>query len=813
MTALIRIASPRSVVLRSSYVVLRSQSYYGVRASSMLARSWLASASPYYNNKNNCKNNCYGLSRRRFAAAAAASASDLFGDPYSGLPSLHSPNPPPPLKYAIPRRIRQKVVSPHDAVALVRNGDTVSVSGFVAQGAPEALLKALGERYQTSQEPKNLTLLFGGGPGDWATKGLNHLAEPGMLKRTIGSHYGQIPRVAELALTNQVEAWTLPLGSISRMLRAQSTHSPGHITSIGLGTYLDPAGPDGSACNDAARASTFRPVARIDVEGQPNLIYRALPVNVALIRGTTADPLGNITVEHESLLCDQLTIAAAARNSGGIVIAQVKRLAANGSLKSKDIAIPSPLVDCVVVVDEPDHAELHPMSYVERHNALLTGEIKAPEAESTHMPLDIRKLIARRAFFGLKPNTVVNLGIGLPEGVANIAAEESLLDYITLTTEPGSIGGLPCSGHSFGPARNATALVEMNQMFDFYDGGLLDICFLGAAQISANGDVNVSRMSEDRLTGPGGFVNITQSTENVYFMSPFTAKGLELKLPGDGTLSIATEGKVRKFVPDVFEKTFSGTEAVRRGQKVFYVTERAVFRRTAAHPVLELIEIAPGIDLQKDVLDQMNFQPVISPDLKLMDGRIFRDAKMNVTAELFGSFQDRATYHPDTHMVYLDLFGIILTSEDDINWFFSSLRRILDPFLERGDGRKFDITINYDGFDCRKGLEDLYAKNALRIEEKYFKSVKRYAGAAFHRARLAQLIAIGEWDPDELFDTFDHDKDGKVSIDMLRKGMLDNFQMRLTPSQIAKFRKFPEDHCVEKETFLEAIEDLLKSTA
>jgi propionate CoA-transferase len=255
------------------------------------------------------------------------------------------------------------------------------------------------------------------------------------------------------------------------MLRAQSTHSPGHITTIGLGTYLDPELDNGSACNDAARASTFQPISKIEIDGQSHLMYRAMPVDVAIIRGTTADASGNITMEHESLLCDQLTIAAAARNSGGIVIAQVKRLAACGSLRSKDIAVPSPLVDCVVVVDEKDHDELHPMSYVERHNAVLTGEIKEPGESAPFIELDIRKLIARRAFFGLKPNKVVNLGIGLPEGVANVAAEENMLDYITLSTEPGVFGGLPCSGRSFGPARNASALVEMNQMFDFYDGG------------------------------------------------------------------------------------------------------------------------------------------------------------------------------------------------------------------------------------------------------------------------------------------------------------------------------------------------------
>jgi propionate CoA-transferase len=342
------------------------------------------------------------------------------------------------------------------------------------------------------------------------------------------------------------------------------------------------------------------------------------------------------------------------------------------------------------------------------------------------------------------------------------------------------------------------------------DAGLLDIAFLGAAQVSASGDVNVSRMSPDRLTGPGGFVDITQATKKVYFLSPFTAKGLDIEIPGDGTVAIKSEGTVKKFVSEVYETTFSGNEAARRGQQVFYVTERAVFRRTAAHPVLELIEIAPGVDLQKDVLDQMDFAPVVSPNLKLMDKRIFMDAKMNVVSELFGAFEERVTYHADTHMVYLDLFGVILSTEDDVKWFFTSLRRILDPLYEKGNG-KFDIVINYDGFDVRKGLEDMFAEGAMKIEESFFKSVKRYALGAFQRARLARLISIQDWDRDELFDAFDNDRDGKVSINEFRQGMNDMFQMKLTPSQISKFRRSPEDQCIDKATFLDAIEALLKS--
>lgn len=555
------------------------------------------------------------------------------------------------IQYEIPQNVRQKVVSPKDAVSLVRDGDTVCVSGFVCQGTPEAVLKSLGEKYEETGSPNKLTLLFGGGPGDWDTRGLNHLAktkegEKPMLRRTVGGHYGQVPMVAELALKEETEAWTLPMGSISRMIRAQSTHSPGHITTVGIGTYVDPE-ISGGAVNEKATKSKLHDklVTRITIDDQENLMYKALPVDVAIIRGTTGDAQGNITIEQESLICDQKITAAAAKNSGGIVIAQVKRLAANGSLRSREVAVPGPLVDCVVVVDEKDHDTLHGMSFVEKHNPALTGEVVTPADEIKPMELDIRKVIARRAFFGLKPDKIVNLGIGMPEGVASVAAEEGMLEYVTLSTEPGVFGGLPASGHNFGPAFNASSMLEMNQMFDFYDGGGLDMCFLGAAQISPSGDVNVSRMAKNRLTGPGGFIDISQSTRNVCFMTSLTAKGLKVSCPGDGSLKIDQEGSVKKFVPKVFEKTFSGDEAVRRGQQVFYVTERAVFRRTADHDVIELVEVAQGVDMQKDVIDQMDFEPVISPDLKIMDPRIFKDEKMNVTTELFGTLEERCKYH------------------------------------------------------------------------------------------------------------------------------------------------------------------------
>ncbi|KAL3924583.1 MAG: hypothetical protein SGILL_000953 [Bacillariaceae sp.] len=692
--------------------------------------------------------------------------------------------------YDIPQRVRQKLISASDAVALVRDGDTVCVSGFVTQGAPERVLKALGQRFTDTQEPKNLTLLFGGGPGDYGERGLSHLAkvaEDGtcMLKRTIGGHYGQVPKVAELVLDEKVEAWTLPMGSISRMIRSQSTHSPGHITTIGIGTYVDPE-VNGGAANESAKKSSLHDllVSRIDVQGQMFLSYKALPIDVALIRGTTADAQGNISVEHESLLCDQKIVAAAAKNSGGIVIAQVKRVAANDSIPSRQVAVPGPLVDCVVVVDEKDHEECHPMSYVEKHNSSLVGEIKTPRDSIEKMPLNVRKMIARRAFFGLKPNTIINLGIGLPEGVASVAAEEDMLDFITLSTEPGSFGGLPASGHNFGPAYNASSLMEMNQMFDFYDGGGLDLCCLGAAEISPSGDVNVSRMSKERLTGPGGFIDISQSTQNICFMTTMTAKGLKVS-GDDGELVIEEEGKIKKFVDSIYETTFSGDEAVRRGQKVFYVTERAVFRRAHDSDVIELIEVAPGVDLERDILDQMEFIPAISSDLRLMDPRIFKDAKMGAASDFFGSLDDRVNYDFHNNTIYLDMFGITLNSEADIEWFESALVETLSPYVEANG--KINMISNYDGFELGKGLENAYKEMIARIEEQFYASSLRYSSNAFQRAKLKSKMGIEDYNPEELFLEFSGGKQ-TVSLEDLREGFKRIFHISLTPSQVHLFQ-------------------------
>lgn len=696
-------------------------------------------------------------------------------------------------------------------------------------GAPEAVLEALGKRYVETGSPNNLTILFGGGPGDWATRGLNHLAQtnpatdgspssstppPPMLRRTIGSHFGQVPQVAQLALTEQVEAWTLPMGSVSRMIRAQATHSPGHVTTVGIGTYVDPL-MSGGAANDAALASPLHSklVSRVNIQGTDYLLYKALPINVSIIRGTTADAQGNISLEDESLHSDQMILAAAARNSGGIVIAQVKRLAETGSIPLRSVAIPGPLVDCIVVVPPEDHDALHGMSYVESNNPFFTGAIKAPQSQIGKMPLDIRKVIARRAFFELQPNTVVNLGIGMPECVAGVASEERMLNYVTLSTEPGVFGGMPASGHSFGPSTNPQAILQLNQMFDFYDGGGLNLAFLGAAQVSSRGDVNVSRMSKNRLTGPGGFIDISQSTKKVCFLTPFTTKGLEVTCSKDGDLVIEKEGAIKKFVPEVIETTFSGDEAVHRGQTIHYITERAVFVRSGNKlGNITLTEIAPGIDLQKDVLDQMDFAPVVSPDLKIMDRRIFRDVPMGALSEMFGSLPDRCTYHASDHTLYIDMFGITVESEADIWSVVNGFKAVIAPLTEKLG--PIDVVSNYDGFDIRQGLEDEYSRALKEVLEKpYYKSIKRFAGKVFKRASLGEKMTLSQWDMNDLYPMFDKDNNGSISRSELRDGLLHLFHIDLTQSQLENC--FPSNSdgsvAIDKKSFANGIMEVLRT--
>ena len=331
----------------------------------------------------------------------------------------------------------------------------------------------------------------------------------------IAGNFGRMPKVAQAAQENKICGYNLPQGVISQLYRACAAGQPGLFSKVGLHTYVDPR-HGGGKVNKVTEEDIVK---HVEVDGEDWLFYKATKIDVAFIRGTSADRSGNISMEREALTLDCLAQAMAAHNNGGIVIAQVERIVEDGSIKPKDVQIPGLLVDCVCVADDP---EMHRMNYGVQHNPALSGEIRVPVEGIAKMPLDQRKIIARRAAFELPPNGAVNLGVGAPDGVAAVANEEKATPYITLTTEAGAVGGVLAGGSSFGSSANADAIIDQNQMFDFYDGGGLDLTCLGMAECDAEGSVNASRFG-GRLNGCGGFINISQNSRAVVFAGTFTA--------------------------------------------------------------------------------------------------------------------------------------------------------------------------------------------------------------------------------------------------------------------------------------------------
>ena len=619
---------------------------------------------------------------------------------------------------------KNKVITADDAIALVREGDVVCTTGFVQSCIPEALHAALEKRFVQSGAPRDLTLIMCAGAGDSKGLGTGRLHHEGLLKRVIAANFGRMPKVAQAAQENKIQAYNLPQGIISKLYRSCASGQPGLFSKVGLQTYVDPRLGGGKV-----NKVTTEDIVKLEViDGREWLFYKATPIDVALIRATSADPSGNLSMEKECLTLDVLAQAMAAHNNGGVVIAQVERIVEQGSIRPKDVKVPGILVDAVVVAES---AEMHRMNYGVMYDPSLSGEVRVPVDAIAKMELDERKIIARRSALELPLNGVINLGVGAPDGVASVAAEEKVTPYLTMTTEAGAVGGVLAGGSSFGASANAHAIIDQNLMFDFYHGGGLDLTCLGMAECDEQGNVNTSRFG-GRLNGCGGFIDISQNSRAVVFAGTFTAGGLEVEI-AYGKLKIVKEGRARKFVNNVEQITFSGKYAASKSQPVIYVTERCVFQLTPGG--LELIEVAPGIDIEKHILAQMDFKPIINKPTP-MDRRIFIDEPMDLMSELLNlKLSERISYDSDRNILFLNLEGWSVRKKSDID----DLRKALVE-ARIAAGRRVNSVVNHDGCRIAEDLYDDYAEMIQYMSENHYLTTARYSTSAFMRMKMQEAL-------------------------------------------------------------------------
>lgn len=517
---------------------------------------------------------------------------------------------------------KKPVITAEEAASWVKDGMTITTSGFVASGMPEALTKAVEKRFLETGSPRDLTLFYAAAQGNRDGSGADHFAHEGMLKRVIGGHYNMVPELGKLIIDNKLEAYNLPQGTLSQLYRDIAGHKLGTLTHVGLNTFADPR-IEGGKLNSITKEDI---VEVVEVLGEEKLLYKAQKFDIGFIRGSYADENGNVTMDHECCTTEATAMAQAVKNCGGKLVVQVEQVVQAGTLDPKLVKIPGIYVDAIVVChNKEDHAQCQGCEY----DGSMTGDFRMPLGELDYPSMSAKKIIGRRAAMELEPDKVVNLGIGIPEYISMVANEEGIGDYMTLTVEAGPVGGVPQGGPKFGGSVNVEAILDQPYQFDFYDGGGVDLAFLGLAQADKDGNINVSKFGP-RIAGCGGFVNITQNAKKVFFCGTFTAGGIKTHVES-GKLVVDQEGREKKMIDTVEQITFSGKYAQKTGQPVMYITERAVFELKPDG--VYFTEVAPGIDPQTQVIDLMGFTPKMPEGgPKLMDARIFSDGLMGLKA-------------------------------------------------------------------------------------------------------------------------------------------------------------------------------------
>lgn len=512
------------------------------------------------------------------------------------------------------------VITAKEAVDYIKDGSALCTIGMTLISASESILKEIEKQFLEKGHPKDLTYFHTCGQAAMKQSGgLQHLAHEGLLRRVFGGHWGQSPLMMELIMNNKIEAFNLPQGQMANMFHSMALREPGKLSRIGLGTYIDPR-VEGGKMNERTKNCGFDAVGLVEVDGEEYLQYKPVKIDTLLIRGTYADENGNIDTSHEGMALEVLPAVMAAKRWNGKVICQVEKIVKAGSLNPKHVTVPGVLVDAIVVCENP--MEDHRQTYSWYYDPAYSGQMMAPEAAAKPVPLNIRKVIGRRALTELLPDQIINIGTGIPNDVIGpIIAEEGVSDHVMITVESGIYGGVPAETIDFGISMNAQALIGHDRQFELYNGAGVDFTFMGAGEMDQYGNVNATKMGA-KAPGAGGFIDITATAKHVIFCSTFTGGGLTASFTGEG-LKIEKEGKIKKLVKEVQQISYNGRIAWERGQKMLYVTERAVFELTGKGPML--IEIAKGVDLKKDILEQMDSKPLLAEELKVTDTAVYRD--------------------------------------------------------------------------------------------------------------------------------------------------------------------------------------------